>query len=48
MNAKSKCKRDSELMDFLREVLFLLVGCLTRIDRSFDLCSEKMLAEMLS
>ena len=48
MDAELKCKCDSELMDFLREVLFRLIGCLTWIDRSFDFWNEKMHEEMLS
>ena len=36
VNAELKCKYESELMDFLREVLFRLIGRLTWVDCSFD------------
>jgi hypothetical protein len=37
VKAELRCKCDSELMDFLKEVLFLLIGHLTWIDYSSDL-----------
>ena len=40
VNVELKCKCDSELMDFLKEVLFHLIGCLTWIDGSFYLWNE--------
>ena len=37
VKAELKCKCDSELMDFLREILVRLLGCLTWVNYSFDL-----------
>ena len=42
VNAKSNHKCNLELIDLLKEVLFHLIRCLTWIDRSFNLWSEKL------
>ena len=41
MNAKWNPKYESELMDFLNEVLLHLMRCLLWIDRSFNLWFEE-------
>ena len=41
VNAKSNHKCGSELIDFLKEFCFCLMGCLTWVDQSFNLWYEK-------
>ena len=41
VSAKSNPEYKLELIDLLKEVLFCLIRCLTWIDRSFNLWSEK-------
>jgi len=47
VKAELKCKCDSELMDFLREVLFRLIGRLTWVDYSSDLFILKVLRDVI-
>ena len=41
VSSKSSRKHSSELIDLLEKVLFHLMGCLTWVDRSFNLWYEK-------